>query len=157
MAWQKNGTPDTLTVAGDILDISDLTPLKFNVYLTHAIDNGSNVGTNLTLDGVGGTSYALRIAENGAEGTLVSQPNWRIRFNINDQFDVGYIVNITNEEKLMIGWHNSASTAGAATAPNRSEYVGKFVQNAQFTQITNTNDQGGSFDIGSNLSALGTD
>ncbi len=157
MVWERNGTPDTLTVAGDTLDISDLTAKIFNVYLTNVIDNGSNVGSNITLDGVGGTSYAQRFSENGSELTSVSQADWTLRFNLNDQFDIGYIINITNEEKLMLDWHVSGSTAGAGTPPNRTEFAGKFVQNAQFTQITNTNDQAGSFDIDSNLSALGTD
>ena len=57
----------------------------------------------------------------------------------------------------MIGCNNSGSTTGAGTAPNRTEFAGKFVQNAQFTQITNTNDPAGSFDTDSNLSMLGTD
>jgi hypothetical protein len=60
IAWSKNGTPDTLGSAGDIMDISDLTARKFNQYLSHALDNGSNIGTTLTFDGVGGTSYAER-------------------------------------------------------------------------------------------------
>tara|TARA_R100000951_G_C2566912_1_gene157467 strand:+ start:10 stop:480 length:471 start_codon:yes stop_codon:yes gene_type:complete len=156
MAWGKAGTT-TLGSAGDTIDVTGMTANKFNAYLTHAIKSGSGIGTTLTLDGVGGTSYALRYEENGSEGTRTSQASWILRHNADDQFDFGYISNITDEEKLMIGWHISAHTAGAGQAPSRSLFVGKFVQNAQFTQITNTNDQAGSFDTSSDLSVLGTD
>ena len=156
MTWAKAGST-TLGSAGDTIDVSGFTASKFNNHLTHAIDNGSNIGTTLTLDGVGGTSYALRYSENGSEGTRINQASWILRFNVKDQFDVGYISNITGKEKLMIGWHIARATAGAGTAPNRSEFVGKFVQNAQFTQITNTNDQSGDFDTSSNLTILGSD
>ena len=79
-----------------------------------------------------------------------------LRHNADDQFDVGYIANITNEEKLMVGWHVGAHTVGAGQTPSRSLFAGKFVQNAQFTRITNVNDQAGDFDTGSNLSILGS-
>ena len=156
MVWAKLGST-ILGTAGDTIDVSGFTANKFNSYLTHAIKSGSGIGTTLTLDGVGGTSYALRYIENGALGTRLSEPSWVLRFNANDQFDVGYILNITNEEKLMIGWHVAENATGANNFANRSTFAGKFVQNAQFTQITNTNDQGGDFAISSNLSALGSD
>jgi hypothetical protein len=158
MAWAKNGTPDTLGSAGDTMDIADLTATKFNVYLSHALDNGSNIGSTLTFDGVGGTSYAQRTSAIGAtDVTLTSRASLLLREQIKDQFEVGYFINITNEEKLVINFDISISATGAGTAPSRRELVGKFVQNAQVTQITNTNDQSGSFDTSSNLSALGTD
>ena len=156
MVWSKAGST-TLGSAGDAIDVTGMTANKFNAYLTHAIKSGSGIGTTLTLDGVGGTSYALRYGENGSEGTRTSQASWILRHNADDQFDFGYISNITDEEKLMIGWHISAHTVGVGQAPSRSLFVGNFVQNAQFTQITNTNDQAGSFDISSNLSVLGSD
>ena len=156
MVWSKAGST-TLGSAGDTIDVSGFTASKFNAYLTHAIKSGSGIGTTLTLDGVGGTSYALRYGENGSEGTRLNDSSWVLRFNANDQFDVGYICNITGEEKLMIGWHVAENATGAGTAPNRSEFVAKFVQSSQFTRITNTNDQGGDFDTSSNLTILGSD
>ena len=154
--WNELGST-TLSVAGDTITVSGFTEKKFNEYLTFAIDNGGGVGTTLTLDGVGGTSYALRYNENGTEGTRLNDSAWVLRFNAADQFDIGYIANIAGEEKLMIGWHAAQNVAGAGTAPNRSRFAGKFVQTAQFTEITNTNDQGGDFDTDSNLTVFGTD
>ena len=156
MVWAKLGST-TLGSAGDTINVSGFTASKFNNYLTHAIKSGSGVGTTLTLDGVGGTSYAIRYIENGTDGERLQQSSWILRFNANDQFDVGYISNITNQEKLMIGFHVAELTTGAGYAPNRSVFAGKFIQNAQFTQITNTNDQGGDFDTSSNLTILGSD
>ena len=156
MVWNKLGSI-TLGTAGDNIDVSGFTASKFNSYLTHAIKSGTGVGTTLTLDGIGGTSYALRYIENGTEGSRLEDSAWVLRFNANDQFDVGHIANITNEEKLMIGWHVAENATGAGTAPNRSQFAGKFVQSSQFTQITNVNDQGGDFAISSNLTILGSD
>jgi hypothetical protein len=158
LAWAKNGTPSTLGSAGDTIDISDLTSYKFNQYLCHALDNGSNIGSTLTFDGVGGTSYAQRTSAIGAtDVTLTSRANLLLREAIKDNFEVGYFINIDTEEKLVINFDISNTATGAGTAPSRRELVGKFVQSAQVTQITNTNDQAGSFDTSSNLSALGTD
>ena len=156
MVWAKAGST-TLGSAGDTINVSGFTASKFNTYLTHAIDNGSNIGTTLTLDGVGGTSYALRYSENGSEGTRLNDSAWVLRVGVQDQLDIGCIVNVTGQEKLMIGWHITRGGAGAGSSPNRSQFAGKFVQNAQFTQITNTNDQSGDFDTSSNLTILGSD
>jgi len=156
MAWTKLGST-TLASAGDTITVSGFTAKKFNNYLTFAIDNGSNIGTTLTLDGIGGTSYSLRYNENGTEGTRIDDSAWVLRLNVQDQFDIGYIVNFDGGEKLMIGWHVARGAAGAGTPPNRSEFAGKFVQTAQFTSMSNNNDQGGDFDTDSNLTLLGTD
>ena len=154
--WIKLGST-TLGSAGDTISVSGFTANKFNNYFTYAIDNGAGIGTTLTLDGVGGTSYSLRYNENGSEGTRIDQSSWILRFNATDQFDIGYIVNFDGGEKLMIGWHVAQDVAGAGTAPNRSQFAGKFVQSSQFTSMTNTNDQAGDFDTDSNLTLLGTD
>ena len=155
MVWSKAGSV-TLPSAGGTINVTGMTASKFNAYLTHAIKSGSGIGTTLTLDGVGGTSYALHYIENGSVGTRLQDSAWVLRHNADDQFDVGYIANITNEEKLMVGWHVGAHTVGAGQTPSRSLFAGKFVQNAQFTRITNVNDQAGDFDTGSNLSILGS-
>ena len=59
MAWAINGTPDTLTVAGDVLTISDLTALKFNQFLFHGLSSGA-IAANVTFDNNSNTDYALR-------------------------------------------------------------------------------------------------
>ena len=41
MAWGKNGTPLTLGSALDDLDITDLSGLKFNQFLTHIPASGN--------------------------------------------------------------------------------------------------------------------
>ena len=154
--WKTLGST-TLSVAGDTITVSGLTAKKFNNYLTNAIDNGANIGTTITLDGVGGTSYALRYNENGTEGERLNDSAWILRVGVQDQLDIGYIVNVTGQEKLMMGWHITRGGAGAGTPPNRSVFAGKFIQSGQFTEITNTNDQGGNFDTDSNLTLFGTD
>jgi hypothetical protein len=75
-----------------------------------------------------------------------------------DYFNVNYICSITGEEKLLIAQFTSNNGEGN-TAPNRNEHVAKFVPNpdAPITRIDFTNTSGsGSYDTGSNLSALGS-
>ena len=157
MAWITNGTPDTLTGAGDTLEISDLTAKKFNTILCNAITTGT-IDTNITLDNITTSTYAVRSSsDGGADGTSVSRANFNTGGDPADGFHVCYIINITSEEKLVIGKKVDASAVGAGTAPQRREWVGKSTQSAQFTQINFEQAGANSFDTNSNLSALGTD
>jgi|APSaa5957512535_1039671.scaffolds.fasta_scaffold171002_1 hypothetical protein len=162
MAWSKNGTPDTLTTSGDALTISDTSSLKFNTILSHALDNGSNVTSKLRLINNTGNNYSDRRSYNGgADATDVSQS---FIYAVGNQgideenFAVIYCVGIATEEKLCIIDAITSGITGAGNAPNRREIVGKLVDTTNLiTQIDIFNDYAGSFDVDSNLSALGTD
>lgn len=161
MAWQKNGTPDTLTVAGDSLSITDLTSLKINVILNHSLDTGGTQVGLVRLDGDSGNNYANRDSLNGGSGVNVNDPQLQLAIPTAGAFSsflVAYIVNIPGEEKLAIGFAIGANTAGAASAPARREWVAKWViTSGQFSQVSSTNVGSGDFAIDSNLSALSTD
>ena len=158
MAWDKSGST-TLTSTENTIDVSGFTASKFNVFLNHALGSTGGIGSTITLDDVDTAGlYTLRYNENGTEATRTSnQEAWLLRFNGYDQFDVGYISNIINEDKLFIGWCVAQQAAGADEAPNYAQFAGVFDNNAQFTQITNVNDGGTAFNISSNLTALGSD
>ncbi len=165
MAWQKNGTPDTLAGSGDVLEISDLTPLKFNVFLSHNIAASAvpqafvRLG-NTTADA--GNNYAFRISRNSATD-VTGAPNASLPFETftgaNDSsFGIIYAVNIETDEKLTIEFNISGASGGAATVPNRQESVGKWVNTSdQFNVVNLFNSGTGDYAINSNLSALGTD
>jgi hypothetical protein len=54
-----------------------------------------------------------------------------------DEFHVMYSVWVSGEEKLVIDFGVERSTAGAGTAPTRTEFVGKYVP----SPLTNTCDR----------------
>ena len=160
MVWQKNGTPDTLGSAGDVMVISDLTAKIFNQFLVHQIEDGLADFT-LTFNSNTNSVYARRQSGNGGtDGTAVSQASVLYLLDVtNDKFSVFNVCSISGEEKLGMESRVTRGTAGAANAPNRAELVFKFVPSpdADITRIDLDNGQAGSYGIDSNLSALGTD
>ena len=159
MAWAKNGTPDTLGSAGDVLTISDLTATKFNMFMTHILPTGTT-DVHLEIDDDTTATYASRTNYNGGtDSTQVSQSTLEIDNNVTTPvFWINYMMNIATEEKLGIMFEIRQSTAGAGAAPNRQEKAIKWTNTlVQFTKYEHTNDEAGDFDTSSNLSALGTD
>ena len=160
MAWIKNGTPDTLGSAGDLMTISDMSASKFNMFMIHEIGSGT-IETTAILNNDTGTNYAYRYSIDGAaDGTGVSQTKYSGNAGASpDRFHIIYTLSISGEEKLGIIMLNESNTAGAGTAPRRMELVSKYVPSpdADITRIDDTNTGAGDFAISSNLSALGTD
>lgn len=163
MAWQKNGTPDTLGSPADDLDIIDLTPLTINQFMVHMIASG-DIQSDMTVDNNSNTDYAIRRSTNG--GTDVTETNQTlINFSAglgqnDDRFVICYGINIDAEEKLFQSWTINPAGSGAGTPPDRNEVVGKedtTTVSGQFTRIDVTNPSAGSYDTDSNISALGTD
>jgi len=160
MAWTKNGTPNTLGSAGDTLQITNLTALKFNVFLNHNVSSGA-IDSDIRIDNISTGTYAKRQNLNGGtDATSTSQTEYNNDTNTGstDRFNIIYGINIDIEEKLFISFTCDANTAGAGNAPNRVESVGKQSgTSTAYTRIDVLNTQAGSYDIDSNLSALSTD
>jgi len=162
MAWAKNGTPNTLGSAGDALEITDLTAKQFNQFLFHGLPVGSTAYGHLRFNANSNNVYAQRYSDNGAgESTTTSISN--IYGNANstsaDQFDVWYVISISGEEKLIIGFPVDSNGSGATNVPNRREIVGKFVPSpdADITAVEQDNQGTSDWDTNTNLSAIGTD
>jgi len=161
MAWAKLGTT-TLTVAGDAIDVTSLTDNKFLMYMTHPLASG-NMTDKLRINGDSGTNYALRYSNDGGTDATGTSQNFAsflgFTVNPNESFSVGYIINISTEEKLIINHttDNDAGT-GAGNAPHRRESVAKFANTVDVVDEVNVfNDYGpGDFNTDSNLSVLGT-
>jgi len=160
MAWGKLAS-DTLTGVGDNM-VMDLTVTKtFLTVLSHNIQSGSIWGV-LELNNDTGSNYSGRYSNNGAAdatGTSVAYSWFGDLVNgVSDAFDIGYIINISAEEKLIISCACHGSTSGAGTAPQRSEIVTKWANtSAQITEIDFKNLNAGDFAIDSDTSVLGTD
>lgn len=161
MAWAKNGTPNTLSSAGDVLTISNLTAQKFNQFLIHPIASTFNLNQNITFNNNTNSVYAKRQSDNGGtDATAVSSANISTDININTPYwQVLYVCSISGEEKLVIGFTCDQRASGATSAPERREYVAKFVPSpdATITRIDVNNSSTGDYGVDSNLSALGTD
>ncbi len=160
MAWGKNGTPHTLTSAGDTLTISNLTANKFNLFLSHILGTGA-VDIDTTFNNNSNSVYAQRSSSNGAaDVTAVSGTYIDKSTSSTTIFDVLYGCCISGQEKLFTGFLVNQSTAGAGTAPSRIEYVAKFVPSPDAT-VTRIDDNNtgttNAYDVGSNLTAMGTD
>ena len=157
MVWEKNGTPDTLTVAGDTIEITDQTATKSNFVINHFLMTGGNVTPEMKLNGDTGNNYAFRNSNNGAaDATSVNDGAMDMSTTSTTEFSVHNFVNISGREKLQIYFTINQSNAGAGVAPSRSERVGKWANTAtQSSQINITNAGVGDFNTDSNLSALG--
>lgn len=159
MAWQVNGTPDTLVTPGDIMTISDLVPKKFGVILLHFISSGT-CNSVMRFNNDSTNEYANRQSDNGAtDGTQGSTNGLTDTGSpAADFFSVNYLCDISDKEKLIIQSQLDPITVGAGTAPNRREQVSKYVPSeSTINEIDVVNTQSGSFDTDSNLSELGTD
>jgi hypothetical protein len=159
MAWEVNGTPDTLTVSNASTSIPDMIAKKFNVIMSY-IDKSVDVAVNQRYNGNGNTVYARRRSANGGIDALTPSTtaiDWTSLGTV-PMFGVYYTVSISVEEKLSIGFTVNQGNAGAGSSPDRSETVAKFVPSPDVditaTSITLSSGQQVG---GSNLSAFGTD
>ena len=159
MAWAKNGTPDTLTSSGDDMTISDVTDLKFQMYMCYMIAS-STIDPHMRFNSDTGSNYAYRYNDNGGTdgtGTSAAIMLHGTGNSTTPQFAITYCINISSEEKLIINFAIGQNTAGAGTAPNRRESVSKHAQTSNpITAVNSHNSGAGSYDTDSNLSALGT-
>lgn len=161
MAWQKNGTPSTLSSSGDTVTISDLTAKKFNMFLSHEIASGA-IYPQLRLNNDSGASYASKRNANGGGDTALTSRTYIFEGGAaatTDNFSVTHLISISGQEKLAIRHTVFSGGSGAGNAPAREELVGKYVPSpdATITRVDEINTASGSYDVGSNLSALGTD
>ena len=161
MAWGKAGST-TLSSSGDNIDVTGFADNKVIIYLNHNIPTGSMTDL-LRIDGNSGSNYAFRYNNNGvSESTAVNQDfasylGWTT--NTNQSFNIGYIVNISTEEKIGINHStDNHDGTGAGTAPNRRESVFKLADTTNSVdEINIVNTYTGSFDTDSNLTVLGSD
>ena len=157
MVWGKVGST-TLSSAGDNLDITSMTANKCNQFLVNSFYSGNTDG-KMTFNDNSNSVYAFRRSLDGASDTTgINQVSMGWYWGTTIEFWVSYFVSVSGEEKLGISFGNvSGVTAG--TAPHRMERVDKFVPSpdADITRIDRYNSDTGSFDTGSNITALGSE
>ena len=162
MAWARNGTPDTLSSAGDTITISDQTSTKFNVFLVHTLPDSGQIANELNFGYTSidtGNNYSGRWASNGITATRTSVNDITLQqADYGNALCVTYAVNIATEEKLTIGFQCETNSTGAGSAPSRTESTGKWANTSnQFDNVRITNWSTGDYGSGTNLTAIGTD
>lgn len=131
--------------------------LWIQMYLNDMI-SGANV--NMVLNGVESSNYALRYNQNGGtDGTITSRSDNLIHLgasNETEAFINMFIINDGSNEKLGIVHNMTQQTAGATTAPARSELVFKDSQTTQITDVE-VRRTSGSWGANSQLKIWGAD
>lgn len=152
----------TLGGTADIIDTASLADKRYFIVLSYCLNSGAielaqRLG-NSTIDT--GNNYARRQSVNGAtDATSVSRGNIDSSINpTSPHFMVSFIANRSTSEKLVQTWYIAQNTAGAGTAPQRSDTVGKWVETTNPIDIIQTqNVGGGDFAANSQQVVLGWD
>jgi len=150
----------TLGSPGDDITVSGLADKRYYMVLVDKQTTGNSDGNirlgNGTADA--GNNYAQRLNNNGgtdAIGTGIAQIQADLGGRNTPAFAVGYLGNISADEKLWLSHAVGQSTAGSGVAPERSENVGKHAQTSNpndVIQVHNIN--AGSFNTGAQCVVL---
>jgi hypothetical protein len=163
MAWAKLESK-TLTGTTDPITLDTFTGTKFNIVMCNDIPTTTRIQPALRPNNDTGSNYAFRYnIHSGTDITAVSQNHmrWGAGTTVDQEFIIGYIINISTEEKLQISFCLFSTATGAGTAPSRQENVAKWVNTSDL--ITSYSDKNGDtgdyggYATDSNLTALGTD
>ena len=162
MAWGNNGTPDTLTTAGNNMNVSDLGGSKFNVVLSHTKRaSGNTYSTWYFNNENSSSSYSSRQSENGgSDGTRINANTvfYDMGGDDADKFSITYIFGISSAEKLAIGFGiNAGPSAGESGVPESGEFVWKWADTSNTVDRIDNQSGEGTYDTDSNLTVLGSD
>ena len=157
--WVELGRT-TLGSASDAVDVTSLADKRYLMVLGSMLPSGT-IQTRVRENSNSGSVYAHRFSINGgADGALASQAGVFLH-NADaavPNFSVGYCANLSTKEKLNLTHYVGQSTAGAGTAPLRSENAWKLADTTNpIDAINYYNAQTGDFDTGSEVVVLGWD
>jgi hypothetical protein len=150
----------TLGSDGDSIDVTGLADKRYLMALINVPTTG-NARPRTRFNADTGTNYADRWSQvGGGDNTTTSQSFIynEVTSTTDDTFAVCYASNLAAQEKLTICQGVSAKAAGAATAPHRSEVVGKWANTSNaISQWNITNDLAGDYTSGAECVVLGWD
>ena len=163
--WEKLGSTK-LTVAGDTITVAGFGARKSLMIIGILYSNAQgvrNISYKIQFNTDTGSNYSCATCANGGDGTdedFINQDGIYSKLNDNyDHYCQNYIVNVSDQEKLLIGECNTLNSAGEGTLNNRSEYIGKWANtSAQITTVTfEEPDVDGTtlFDVGSEVIVYG--
>ena len=157
MAWGKNGIK-TLSSNGTSIDVTGLSNNKFNQILSSMEANTSTLNPYSFINDEAGANYATRFNTNGGTDAVQQGVNYGNYTGLGTlptpYFLVDYLAVIGTEEKLGIRHAVIQDTAGAGTAPFRTEVVYKVVNADALSSFKWT---GGDFSTDDQVVVLGSD
>ena len=154
--WEELASVE-LSSSGDQLSTGSFSAKKY-LWCQVFTKNSSTTNAKFTFNNDTGNNYAYRHNLNGSEGTSISQPQFQINAANGSAFYNMFIINNSDNEKLVIGHTADQNTAGAGTVPDRLESVAKWANtSSQITEIDVDNTSAGSFDTGSIIKVWGAD
>jgi len=162
--WVELGRT-TLGSANYNITVSSIPDKRYYMVLMNTLGTGAGTTNWLSRIGNGtidsGSNYSRRRSQDGgADSTHVSINTFFEHFGgaQHDRFGYHYISNYATKEKLGIGNHVSATTAGAGNAPERHEIVNKWSNTSNVMDIFQLRDDGSdTYGIGSEVVVLGYD
>jgi hypothetical protein len=157
--WEELASVELGSTA-DEMDTGTFTAKKYLWIQAFVKGSGTQDNTSFRFNGDTGNNYAWRDSANGASDTTVVNYNY-LRPTTSDRTNSltnTFIVNNSANEKLLISHAVKFTTAGAGTAPERNEMVGKWANtSSQITQIKYIQFGAGDMDTGSTLKVWGHD
>ncbi len=161
--WVELGRT-TLGSANANITVSSLADKRYCMILSDDIkavtpttDSKYRMGNGLVDTG---SNYSGRRSNNGSSDfTNVNQTGITSSDSVlQNEFRIGYISNLSANEKLLQMWKAERQTVGAATAPSRTEEVGKWVNTSNPLDNFTLNSGGAdTFATGSEVVVLGWD
>lgn len=149
----------TLSSAGDTITVSSLPARKYLKIIVSILATGGTVDGGFTFNSDSGSNYTRRVSvDGGADSGATSQTSTSVLQTAaaTPAFGVFDIVNISAQEKLMMGHSIGQGTAGAGNNVNRREHAYKWANtSAQISTVTLSNFGTGDFAIGSEVVVLG--
>jgi hypothetical protein len=151
----------TLGSAGDTISVSSLPDKRYYMILSDISSSGQGA-TYPRINNDSGSNYSIRYQKDGGtDVTLTSETkftNYNGGFTNANVFHVSYLANYASKEKLLINHSNENETLGAATAPFRREYTGKWANTSDAVNRWDAVNFGtGDFASGSEVVVLGWD
>ena len=156
MAWGKISSV-TGTGSGTNLTTGTITASKFNEFNIYTT---AFVSGKLRFNNDTGSNYARRYSGNGNSdvSTNINLGYIASLWDLAPAFIHGYILNISDEEKLIMLWTTEANnTTGAGTAPNRMEITAKWVNTSDAITEIDIDKTGTNFTTDENFTVLGSD
>ena len=160
--WKEIGRSTSATPS-----VTSLPNMRYYMILTHMLNDGSgNPQPGMRFNNDSGTNYAKRASFDGGADATGASADHVMDMDINGgtinnagHFNISYVSNLYNKEKLLIAnqCYNRTSL-GAGTAPDRYEHVGKWTNTTSaLNRVDIYNRNTGAFQSGSEVVVLGYD
>lgn len=155
--WEEIGRA-TLSSASDTITVSSLPARKYLRVLVSSLATGGTIDSWIRFNNDTASNYGRRHSSNGGADSVSATSSVLVNIGAGafPQYMTLDIVNIATQEKLAYITIVTQNTAGAGSAPNKVDGVGKWANTTdQINRIDVINGGTGDFAIGSEIVVLG--